>query len=179
PLEPEVYDTIFTEEEPDNLWPVTPDASQHTRRSLYLIRKRNVRLPMMTAFDAPDMMSSCAARAVSVHSLQALTLMNSDFMFQQSRALAARLFREGGGDERKKLTRLFVLTLNRPPRFAERAATEKFLREQAAIIRQRIRRGERVAVLKGVAAKSDAAVAAAWVDLCLATLNRNEFVYVK
>ena len=80
PLEPEVYDTIFTEGEPDNLWPVTPDPRQHTRRSLYLLRKRNVRLPMLVAFDAPDMMSSCAARGESVHALQALTLMNSDFM---------------------------------------------------------------------------------------------------
>ena len=25
PLEPEVYDLIFTEDEPDGLWPVTPD----------------------------------------------------------------------------------------------------------------------------------------------------------
>ena len=55
PLEPEVYDTIFTEYEPDNLWPVHPDPRQHTRRSLYLIRKRNVRLPLLVAFDArPD-----------------------------------------------------------------------------------------------------------------------------
>ncbi|MGH9768274.1 MAG: PSD1 and planctomycete cytochrome C domain-containing protein, partial [Blastocatellia bacterium] len=35
PLEPEVYDTIFTEGEPDNLWPVHPDPRQHARRSLY------------------------------------------------------------------------------------------------------------------------------------------------
>ncbi|HZY83885.1 MAG TPA: DUF1549 and DUF1553 domain-containing protein, partial [Gemmataceae bacterium] len=43
PLEPEVYDLIFTEAEPDGLWPVTPDPREHTRRSLYLMAKRNVR----------------------------------------------------------------------------------------------------------------------------------------
>jgi hypothetical protein len=47
PLEPEVYDLIFTEGEPDGLWDVTPDARQHTRRSLYLFNKRNVRLPRL------------------------------------------------------------------------------------------------------------------------------------
>src|SRR5262249_34508645 len=80
PLEPEVYATIFTEGEPDNLWPVHPDPRQHTRRSLYLLRKRNVRLPMLAVFDQPDMMTSCGARGKSVHALQALTLLNSDFM---------------------------------------------------------------------------------------------------
>ena len=63
PLEPEVYDLIFTEGEPDGLWPVTPDAKQHTRRSIYLFNKRNVRLPMLEAFDQPDTLNSCAVPA--------------------------------------------------------------------------------------------------------------------
>ncbi len=54
PLEPEVYELIFTEGEPDGLWPITPDANQHTRRSLYLYNKRNLRLPLFEAFDQPD-----------------------------------------------------------------------------------------------------------------------------
>jgi hypothetical protein len=179
PLEPEVYDTIFTEYEPDNLWPVTPDVRQHTRRSLYLFRKRNVRLPMLVAFDAPDMMSSCAARNVSVHSLQSLTLMNSDFIREQSRALASRVLREAQGGERASIERLYLLTLNRPPNAQEMRITEQFLRDQVMIIRQRIAEGERVAQLTGIPEQIDRATAAAWVDLCLATLNLNEFVYVR
>ena len=35
---------VFTEGEPDGLWPVTPDPREHDRRSLYLFTKRNVRL---------------------------------------------------------------------------------------------------------------------------------------
>src|SRR5437764_15390133 len=65
PLEPEVYDLIFTEGEPDGLWPVTPDAREHTRRSLYLFNKRNVRLPLLEVFDQPDTLTSCPVRAVS------------------------------------------------------------------------------------------------------------------
>ncbi len=44
PIDRTIYDLIFTEAEPDNLWPVTPDESQHRRRSLYLLNRRTVRL---------------------------------------------------------------------------------------------------------------------------------------
>ncbi|MBO0862442.1 MAG: PSD1 domain-containing protein [Chloracidobacterium sp.] len=181
PLEPEVYDTIFTEHEPDNLWPVHPDPRQHTRRSLYLIRKRNVRLPLLVAFDAPDLMAVCGARQVSVHALQSLTLMNSEFMLKQSRALAERLFKEAGEDELARISRLFELTLAREPRPDELRLTQNFLKGQAAVIRERIARGETVSKPldspKG-SKSADGAMAAAWVDLCLATMNLNEFVYL-
>ncbi len=179
PLEPEVYDTIFTESEPDNLWPVHPDQRQHTRRTLYLVRKRNVRLPMLVAFDAPDLISSCGARSVSVHSLQALTLMNSDFMFRQSKALAERLFRGTSGDRRSMTFMLYDLVLGRKPQLIEIRAAQGFLEDQTVIIRGRIARGEPVATFKELPASIEAATAAAWVDLCLATMNLNEFVYLK
>ncbi|MDQ3011509.1 MAG: DUF1549 and DUF1553 domain-containing protein [Acidobacteriota bacterium] len=183
PLEPEVYDQIFTEYEADNLWPVHPDARQHTRRSLYLVRKRNVRLPMLVAFDAPDLMSSCGARSTSVHALQSLTLMNSEFMLAQSKALAVRLFNETAGAkagrEEKMIARLSELALGRLPRPAEAQAARAFLKEQAVIIRRRLARGEQVAALKDAPKSVAPADVAAWIDLCLATFNLNEFVYVQ
>jgi cytochrome c553 len=178
PLEPEVYDTIFTEYEPDNLWPVHPDPRQHTRRSLYLIRKRNVRLPLLVAFDAPDLMAVCGARQTSVHALQSLTLMNSEFMLQQSRALAERLFKEAGADERAMISRLYELTLARKPRPDEFRLTQNFLKGQAALIRDRIARGEPVSKTQGAPKGLDDGTATAWVDLCLAMMNLNEFVYL-
>jgi hypothetical protein len=179
PLEPEVYDTIFTEYEPDNLWPVHPDPRQQTRRSLYLIRKRNVRLPLLAAFDAPDLMGVCGARQVSVHALQSLTLMNSEFMLRQSRALAMRLFKEAGGNERAMISRLYELTLARKPRPDELRLTQNFLKGQVAVTRDRIAHGETVSNLKDLPKNVDGAMAAAWIDLCLATMNLNEFVYLK
>ncbi|MBI1766094.1 MAG: DUF1553 domain-containing protein [Acidobacteria bacterium] len=177
PLEPEVYDTIFTEYEPDNLWPVHPDARQHTRRSLYLLRKRNVRLPLLVAYDTPDLMSSCGARNVSVHALQALTLMNSEFMLQQSKALAARVLR-AGQTEPQRIMRLFELALGRPPSVVEAQTARAFLREQRALLVGRRQRGETLAQVQDAPPGVVPVVAAAWVDLCLATLNLNEFVYV-
>jgi hypothetical protein len=177
PVEPEVVETIFTEYEPDNLWPVHPDPRQHTRRSLYLLRKRNVRLPLLVAYDAPDLMSSCGARSVSVHALQSLTLMNSEFMLQQSKAVAARVLREGLS-ERQRIARLFELALGRLPDAAELQTTREFLRQQTALLARRQQRGEMLVQVSELGKNVAQAEAAAWVDLCLATLNLNEFVYV-
>lgn len=177
PLEPEVYDTIFTEYEPDNLWPVHPDVRQHTRRSLYLLRKRNVRLPLLAAYDAPDLMSSCGARNVSVHALQALTLMNSEFMLQQSKALAARVL-SSGTSEQQRIRILFERTLGRLPSSVEQQTTREFLRQQQVLLSGRQQRGEKIAPLSEIPKGMNAPSVAAWIDLCLATLNLNEFVYL-
>jgi hypothetical protein len=149
PIEPEIYDLIFTEGEPDNLWPVSSDPKVYNRRSLYLLNKRTVRLPILANFDQPDEMSSCAARSTSTHALQALTLMNSSFMEVQSHVFAARLERECGADTDCRLRRAYKLTLARIPKPSETAMAKQFL-------------------AKGGELK----------DFCLALLNRNEFVYI-
>ena len=127
PLEPEVVENIFTEYEPDNLWPVHPDPKQHTRRSLYLLRKRNVKLPMLVAFDTPDLMSVCGARNVSVHSLQALTLMNSDFTQAQAEQFAARIRKQAAENPEAQIEagwRLaFVRAQEMPICYQNRAST--------------------------------------------------------
>src|SRR5262249_40646947 len=94
PLEPEVYDLIFTEGEPEGLWPITPDRRDHARRTLYLFRKRNVRLPMLEAFDQPDTLTSCPDRPVSTFAPQALILLNGPLLQEQSQALAGRILSE-------------------------------------------------------------------------------------
>lgn len=150
PIEPEVYDLIFTEAEPDNLWPVTPDLFQHNRRSLYLLNKRTVRLPFLANFDQPDTMTSCSVRQTSTHALQSLSLLNSEFMQAQSHALATRVLREceGSGPECEG-ERAFQLTLARRPAAGEAHLVREFLDSGPGALQ----------------------------DLSLALLNRNEFVY--
>jgi hypothetical protein len=77
------------------------------------------------------------------------------------------------------ISRLYELTLARKPRLDELRLTQNFLKAQAAVIRDRIARGETVSKLKDLPKGVDEATAAAWIDLCLATMNLNEFVYVK
>ena len=150
PIEREIYDLIFTEAEPDNLWPVTPDRAQHDRRSLYLLNKRTVRLPFLANFDQPDTMTSCAIRPRSTHALQSLSLLNSDFMQEHSRALAERLRRAcGPGDADCQIESAYRFALARRPTPAETRAAAAFLAADAARLE----------------------------DFSLAILNRNEFVY--
>ncbi len=148
PIEPEIYDIIFTEGEPDNLWPVDEDPRQYDRRSIYLLNKRTVRLPMLQNFDQPDAMSSCPVRPVSTHALQALSLMNSDFAVEQARRFAGRLLRECQADKGCQVRRAYKLALARLPRAVEMTMAQEFL--------------------KGAPLE----------DFTLALLNRNEFVYI-
>jgi hypothetical protein len=178
PLEPEVYALIFTEGEPDNLWPVTPDAREHGRRSLYLFAKRTVRLPLLEAFDRPDMVTSCPVRPVSTFAPQALIMLNGPFMQEQSKALASRLLRECGPSVDKQIDRAYHLSLGRAPREAEMKMARDFLAEQTALIQDRLRARKPVGLPPDIPETVDPAAAAALPDFCLAILNRNEFLYV-
>jgi hypothetical protein len=178
PLEPEVYELIFTEGEPDGLWHATSDAREHTRRSIYLFAKRNVRQPLFEAFDQPDTLTSCPVRAVSTFSPQALILMNGPLVQEQSKAFAGRLLRECGPDAGRLIERAYRLALGRPPRAEEVAVGREFLEAQADLLRDRLRARLPVRVPAEVPDGVDPALAAALADFCLATFNRNEFVYV-
>jgi hypothetical protein len=178
PLEQEVYDLIFTEGEPDGLWPVTPDPREHGRRSIYLFAKRTIRLPLLEAFDRPDMITSCPVRPVSTFAPQALIMLNGPFMQEQSKRFASRLLRECGPSLDKQIDRSYRLSLGRPPRETELKMAREFLREQTALLQDRLRARKLVGLPPDIPDSVDPAFATALADFCLAILNRNEFVYV-
>ena len=178
PLEPEVYALLFTEGEPDGLWPVTPDARQHTRRSVYLFSKRNVRHPLLETFDQPDTLNSCAERPVSTFAPQALILMNSPFVHAQARALAIELT-NGAGDANARLDALFRRTVGREPSADERKLATEFLKEQAETVRLRVKAKQPIGIDPAALPKgADAAQVRALADLCVVVFNMHEFVYV-
>jgi hypothetical protein len=178
-LEPEVYELIFTEGEPDGLWPATLDPRQHTRRSLYLYNKRNVRLPLLEAFDQPDTLTSCPVRPVSTFAPQALILLNGPFLRKQAAAFAARILRESPGGEEDWIDRAYRLALARKPIRVERQMASEFLHQQTQLLRDRLRLHLPVALPAGMPENIDPATAAALADFCLALFNRNEFLYVE
>ena len=179
PLEPEVYDLIFTEGEPDGLWPVTPDARQHTRRSVYLFNKRNVRQPMLEAFDQPDTLNSCADRPVSTFAPQALILMNSPFVHAQAKVMAVSIVKDAGDDTSKQLDTLYRRCVGRLPSEMERKLATEFLAAQADTIRDRLRARLPVGIDPDtLPAGSDLARVRALADLCVVLFNTHEFVYI-
>ena len=178
PLEPEVYDLIFTEDEPTNLWKVTADPRQHTRRSLYLFAKRNVRQPLLEAFDQPDALGSCAVRGKSTFAPQALILMNGPLAAEQSKRMAVSLMAEGMG-ETEWIESAYRRCFGRGATADEVKKLTAFLAEQTKLLAARRAKGEDVGVPTGLPPKADGAQARALADVCLALFNLNEFVYVR
>jgi len=97
-------------------WQVIDNHSQATwRRLLYQERMRRVDDKNFTAFDFPDCGQIRARRPVSTTPLQALNLMNSEFVVEQSKRVADRAMQESDNDQTKSLERCFRLVLNRKP----------------------------------------------------------------
>jgi len=111
-------------------WAVTPDPEEHNRRSVYLIAKRNLRLPFMEAFDAPDMNISCARRESSTHAPQALELMNGDLANRLAVDFAKRLETEAGPSRMKQVNLAYKLAAGRAPTLKERQLAQTFLKNQ-------------------------------------------------
>lgn len=111
-------------------WEVSNDPTEYNRRSIYLIAKRNLRLPFMETFDQPALLTSCAGRESSTHAPQALEMMNGRLANDLAAAFAERLTREAGSDRDQIITRAYQLALSRPPTKNERSLANDFLEEQ-------------------------------------------------
>jgi hypothetical protein len=72
-------------------WVATKDKSEYDRRTLYMIYKRNLQLPFMGVFDAPDMQLSCARREQSTHAPQALEMLNGALSNDLAQSFASRV----------------------------------------------------------------------------------------
>jgi mono/diheme cytochrome c family protein len=103
-------------------WQVVDNHGPETwRRMIYQERMRRVDDRIFTAFDFPDCGQVSPKRPVSTTPLQALNLMNSDFVVEQSEFIAQRA-REAAADEAEAIRRVFSLLLARPPSPEELAA---------------------------------------------------------
>jgi hypothetical protein len=111
-------------------WQVASSPAEHDRRSIYLIAKRNLRLPFMETFDAPALLTSCGRRESSTHAPQALELLNGRLSNDLAESFARRLEREAGSDSEGIVNRAFLLAMGRAPTADERTLSLSFLREQ-------------------------------------------------
>jgi hypothetical protein len=126
PVDPELTTLLYKPSQ----WAVTPDPQEHNRRSVYLIAKRNLRLPFMEAFDAPDMNISCARRESSTHAPQALELMNGDLANRLAIDFAKRIETDAGPSRLKQVDLAYKLAAGRAPTLKERQLAQAFLKDQ-------------------------------------------------
>jgi len=115
--------------DPDQ-WKVTEDRQQHFRRSVYLIAKRNLRIPFMETFDQPTLQSSCGRRESSTHAPQALELLNGDLANELADKFSKRLIGEASEDRQVQIDRAWQLAMGRSPSSRESELANQFLQEQ-------------------------------------------------
>jgi len=124
PIEKELVNALYAPSQ----WRVTADPTEYNRRSIYLMVKRNLHLPMMEVFDAPDALVSCPHRETSTHAPQALELLNGTFSNEQAEAFAARLAKLSAGKPERMVDHAYRLVAGRAPNPKERQIAIEFAR---------------------------------------------------
>ncbi len=133
-------------------------------RSVYLMTQRQFRHPFLGLFDGPDTNTTTDVRSTSTVPLQALFLMNGDFMRQTAAAFARRLVRESA-DPAARIRRAHELAYSRPASSSEVDRARAFIERYAA-----------EAARAGLGDKQ--AEAEAWLSYARLILTANEFVYI-
>ncbi len=100
------------------------------RRMIYQNKPRVELDTLFGAFDCPDAGQIQPKRNVSTTPLQALNLLNSAFIVEQSRFLAERLQRECGADCATQVRRAFQLAFGREPSADELSVSGKLISDQ-------------------------------------------------
>jgi hypothetical protein len=89
-------------------------SADHRRRTLYGFVSRHELNPLLRLFDFPDPNVTAEQRPETTVPLQQLFVLNSEFMVQNARALAARLQSLPATDETARLARAIEMLYSRP-----------------------------------------------------------------
>jgi hypothetical protein len=108
-----------------------------TRRTIYTKVVRNVRDPLLDAFDAPEGFASTAQRNVTTTPAQSLLMINSGWSLQRAHAFAHRLTRDGSMDPARIIDDAYRIALNREVTPRERSDALQFLERQATLVPQK------------------------------------------
>lgn len=98
------------------------------RRMIYQFKARSQQDPVFGVFDCPDAALARPRRTVSTTVLQALNLLNSRFLLQQSKLFAQRVEREVGKEHSTQVERIFQLAFGRNPTPLEQRGCEQLVK---------------------------------------------------
>jgi cytochrome c553 len=145
---------------------VDPVIYQTHRRSVYLPIVRSALLDVFQVFDFADPNVQTGRRDTTTVAPQALFLMNSPFVSEQTKAFAERLLNDGSLDDVRRVRTAYEFLFTRPPTDTEVARSLAYLDRytQAETARQTTAADARLR---------------AWQSLCRALLASNEFVFVE
>jgi hypothetical protein len=177
---PKVINTNGVNFNNDPAWRTSKDEHDHNRRSLYVFTRRSIPYPILDSFNMASPQEAHSKREVTTTPLQALTLFNSELIFDWSKSLAGRVINEGGKDEAARIDRLYRILFARNADDTEKQTLLTFLKEQEGVIREKAADGKfEINIPTGLKDKKldDPIRAAAFVDLVHAVANSNEFIY--
>lgn len=132
------------------------------RRSIYLRVKRSELLPVMTLFDAPEPTQSIGERSVTTVPTQALSMMNSPFVRQQSEKFFARIKPATDAPLTTAINQGYQVAYNRLPTEVERSHMLSFIEQQRAAL----------------GPDTPESTEKALIEFCQVLLCLNEFVYI-
>ncbi|HVX10892.1 MAG TPA: DUF1549 and DUF1553 domain-containing protein [Pirellulales bacterium] len=155
--------------QPDGSFTIKPEqAADRFRKTIYLLMRRNYHPTLLAVFDQPVLTTNCTRRDSSAVVLQSLTMLNDDFVVEESAALAARVSANAGASWDERIDMAFRLTLGRRPADDETAWCRETVERDAALVR---------------AARPEMPVEQASLEalsrLCQTLVNSSEFLYLR
>jgi cytochrome c553 len=145
---------------------VDPVVYVSNRRSIYLPVVRSALFDVFQAFDFADPSVLNGKRQSTTVAPQALFMMNSKFVAEQSRRMAERLFAEEPSDDATRVARAWRLAYSRPPSTDEVASSLNYVDTYSRQYRLKF------------PDRSDVELRS-WQSLCRAIMAANEFLFVE
>lgn len=145
-------------------WGNSPE-DQQRRRSVYVVQRRSLALPLVEVFDGPDMINTCPRRNQTTIAPQALALFNGEFGQTEAAQFANRVIQEAGTGVKARIVRAYRIAFCRRPTPAEIANAQGYLSRKVGIY----------TADKVTPADSETRALS---DLCHILINANEFVYL-
>jgi hypothetical protein len=157
---------------------VVPLNGEEFRRSIYLQSRRSRPVGLLETFDLPRMEPNCEARSASTVAPQSLSLMNNDFVLNQSVILATKIGRESGSDPAARSKNAWRSVLGKDATPDDVAESVRFLKDQSAALSTPTQPDAKPAQptrsVTVPATPEDRALA----TLCQALLSSNAFLYI-
>lgn len=150
-------DVLAGQSRPGEGWGESSPADQN-RRSIFIHVKRSLMPPILAAFDAADTDNSCPVRFATTQPTQALGMLNSDFLQQQSQVFAKYLTDGAAADPPQQIRRALLRAFQRDPSAAE------------------VERG--LQLIESLQARHRLSAEDALRYFCLTVYNLNEFLYL-
>ncbi len=152
-------------------WNVSQGEDRY-RRGLYTFQKRSAPYAMFSLFDSPSGEQCLVRRERSNTSLQALALLNDEFIFEAARALGQQTVERKDQSDEARATFVYRRCLVHPPDAQELERFTQFLAAQRKRLAAGELQGETIAGSPG----ADANERAAWTLLARAILNLDAVV---